>query len=80
MTTDEIIKSLQKMIDDFGAAANVKGLADEQIGYGNYKQIMERYKVLLHNFLRVSQEQAKQLQALEAEVAKLDKPGQGPKA
>jgi hypothetical protein len=76
MTTDEIINSLEKMIKDFGAAADVRGLADEVIGMGNYKQIMARYQVMFHNLMRVMQEQAKQLKVLEEEVAKKDKPGQ----
>jgi hypothetical protein len=79
MTTDEIIKGLDKLIKEFGAATDVRGLADEQIGYGNYKQIMGRYQVLLHNLMRLVQEQSEQVKALEAEVAKLDKPGAGPK-
>lgn len=80
MTSEEIIISLKKMINDFGAAANVRGLADEQISMGNYKQIMSRYQIMLHNLMRLVQEQAEQLSLLEKEVERLgDKPGQGPK-
>jgi hypothetical protein len=79
MTTDEVIKSLDKLIKDLGAAADVRGLADETIGMGNYKQIMARYQVMLHNLMRVVQEQSEQVRKLELEVANLAKPGQGPK-
>jgi hypothetical protein len=76
MTTEEIISSLDKMIKDFGAAANVRGLADEQISMGNYKQIMARYQIMIHNLMRLMQEQSEQIRILEEEILKKDKPGQ----
>ena len=79
MTSEEIVRSLDKMIKDFGAAADIKGLADEQIGYGNYKQIMARYQVMLHNLMRLMQEQSEQIVKLEHEVERIEK-SEGSKA